>query len=103
MKKFHFWRSTLDPTTSCVNSDIRCVFWSGLVSGSKDKDRVQRTVSSSKSIAITGSNGKTTTANLVYEIFQNTGLNVLLGGNIGTPFSTNVLKEICNKNDKKKY
>jgi len=36
-------------------------------------------------IAITGSNGKTTTTTLVGEIFRRAGLNVEVGGNIGTP------------------
>ena len=36
-------------------------------------------------IAITGSNGKTTTTTLISEIFKAAGLNVETGGNIGTP------------------
>lgn len=36
-------------------------------------------------VAITGSNGKTTTTTLVGEILANTGLKTLVGGNIGTP------------------
>lgn len=36
-------------------------------------------------IAITGSNGKTTTTTLVGEIFSKAGLKTLVGGNIGTP------------------
>ena len=36
-------------------------------------------------IAITGSNGKSTLASLVYEMAKHAGLNVLLGGNIGVP------------------
>ncbi|HNW49934.1 MAG TPA: UDP-N-acetylmuramoyl-L-alanine--D-glutamate ligase [Prolixibacteraceae bacterium] len=39
--------------------------------------------STSKMICITGSNGKTTTTTLVYEIFKRAGLNVGLAGNIG--------------------
>lgn len=40
-----------------------------------------------KIIGITGSNGKTTTVSLVYEVLKKAGLSVKLGGNIGTPFS----------------
>lgn len=40
-----------------------------------------------KIIAITGSNGKTTTASLVYHILKSAGLNVALGGNIGKSFA----------------
>ncbi len=39
-------------------------------------------------IAITGSNGKTTTATLVTEILKENGFKVFLGGNIGTPLIT---------------
>ncbi len=38
-----------------------------------------------KIIAITGSNGKTTTTALTGEIFEHAGLEVQVGGNIGTP------------------
>lgn len=40
-----------------------------------------------KLIAITGSNGKTTTAYLVYHILQKAGLNVGLAGNVGKSFA----------------
>jgi len=36
-------------------------------------------------VAITGSNGKTTTTTLIGEIFTKSGLKTLVGGNIGTP------------------
>ena len=45
-----------------------------------------------KIIAITGSNGKTTTTTMIYEILQKMGEKVILGGNIGYPLS-----EIINK------
>jgi len=38
-----------------------------------------------KSLAITGSNGKTTTTTLVGEILEEAGLSTLVGGNIGVP------------------
>ena len=38
-------------------------------------------------IGITGSNGKTTTASLTYELLKDGGLNVALGGNIGKSFA----------------
>ncbi len=40
--------------------------------------------------AITGSNGKTTTATLVYKIMKDDGLNVALAGNIGDSFARKV-------------
>jgi UDP-N-acetylmuramoylalanine--D-glutamate ligase len=46
-----------------------------------------------KIIAITGSNGKTTTTSLIYYILKNDGLNVGLGGNIGYSFAKQVADE----------
>jgi len=46
-----------------------------------------------KIIAITGSNGKTTTTSLIYYILKNSGLNVGLGGNIGKSFAMQVATE----------
>jgi len=40
-----------------------------------------------KYIAITGSNGKTTTCNLLYQVMQNANLNVILVGHRNTPLS----------------
>ncbi len=42
----------------------------------------------SEIIAITGSNGKTTTTLLTHQILSDKGLNVAIGGNIGTSFSS---------------
>jgi len=42
-------------------------------------------------IAITGTNGKTTTTELTGDMLKNSGKNVFVGGNIGTPFSEIVL------------
>jgi UDP-N-acetylmuramoylalanine--D-glutamate ligase len=36
-------------------------------------------------VGITGSNGKTTTTTLVYELLKNSGIETQIGGNIGTP------------------
>lgn len=46
-----------------------------------------------KIIAITGSNGKTTTTSLIYYILKNDGMNVGLGGNIGYSFAKQVADE----------
>lgn len=46
-----------------------------------------------KIIAITGSNGKTTTTSLIYHILKNDQLNVGLGGNIGKSFAKQVADE----------
>lgn len=40
-----------------------------------------------KIVGITGSNGKTTTTTLIYEVLKKAGIPVKLGGNIGTPLS----------------
>jgi UDP-N-acetylmuramoylalanine--D-glutamate ligase len=48
---------------------------------------------SAKLIAVTGTNGKTTTTSLVYHIFQKAGLNAGLGGNIGKSFARQVARE----------
>ena len=42
-------------------------------------------------VAVTGSNGKTTTATVIAEIFKRAGRCVCLCGNIGSPFSKHVL------------
>lgn len=44
-------------------------------------------------VGITGSNGKTTTATLTYEMLKNGGLNVGLSGNIGKSFAEQVSEE----------
>lgn len=46
-----------------------------------------------KIIAITGSNGKTTTTSLVYHILKADGISVGLGGNIGTSFAKQVAED----------
>ena len=48
-------------------------------------------------IGLTGTNGKTTTVELINHILKNNKINVLKGGNIGIPFSKNIIKEIKNK------
>ncbi len=49
-----------------------------------------RYMGSAKTICITGSNGKTTTTSLIYQILQDAGYNVALGGNIGRSFAYSV-------------
>ncbi len=49
---------------------------------------------SSPILAVTGSNGKTTTVNLLHEMCISDGRTSLLGGNVGMPFSENVLWEL---------
>ena len=46
----------------------------------------------SKVIGITGSDGKTTTTTLIYEILKHAGYKCFLGGNIGTPLFTQIEK-----------
>lgn len=41
-------------------------------------------------IGVTGSDGKTTTTTLIYEILKQDGYNCFLGGNIGTPLFTRI-------------
>jgi UDP-N-acetylmuramoylalanine--D-glutamate ligase len=48
---------------------------------------------SAKMVCITGSNGKTTTTMLTYEMFKRTGLNVGLAGNVGKSFALQVAEE----------
>ncbi|NOY95310.1 MAG: UDP-N-acetylmuramoyl-L-alanine--D-glutamate ligase [Chlorobi bacterium] len=48
---------------------------------------------SAKTICITGSNGKTTTALWAYHIFKNAGFNVGLAGNVGHSFARQVAEE----------
>lgn len=48
---------------------------------------------SAKFVAITGSNGKTTTTLLTYHFLKNAGLNVGLAGNIGTSLARQVAEE----------
>lgn len=45
-------------------------------------------------VAITGSNGKTTTTGLVYHLLKTAGLNVAVGGNIGKAFARLVLEDL---------
>ena len=52
-------------------------------------------------LAITGSNGKTTTAHLLAEMIQTDDLHGLLAGNVGIPFSAMVLKDLENPDSKR--
>lgn len=44
----------------------------------------------SKTIGITGTEGKTTTTSMIYEILNKAGYNCFLGGNIGKPIFTQI-------------
>lgn len=48
---------------------------------------LRKPLAASKWLAITGTNGKTTTVTLVGEMLKNDGRGVFVGGNIGTPLS----------------
>ena len=54
-------------------------------------------------VGVTGSNGKTTTANLIYTICNNQNICPKLAGNIGIPFSQVVLKDLIKKPKKRLY
>ncbi|MFT7603289.1 MAG: UDP-N-acetylmuramoylalanine--D-glutamate ligase [Saprospiraceae bacterium] len=45
-------------------------------------------------VAITGSNGKTTTTNLTYHLLQSAGLDAALGGNVGYSFARLLTEEL---------
>ena len=47
----------------------------------------------SKIIGVTGSNGKTTTATMIYHILKKSGLKVALAGNIGKSFSESIAEQ----------
>ena len=46
-----------------------------------------------KIIAVTGTNGKTTTSLLIYKILKDAGFDVLLAGNVGISFSYEISKK----------
>ena len=48
---------------------------------------------SAYTICISGSNGKTTTTNLIYHILKNAGLNVGMAGNVGDSFALQVAED----------
>ena len=54
-------------------------------------------------IGITGSNGKTTTTQILYNMCQTNEINGVMAGNIGVPFSECVLEEILKPNKKLLY
>lgn len=49
----------------------------------------------SKIVAITGSNGKTTTTSLTYHLFKNAGYDVAIVGNIGYSFARQIAEQPC--------
>ena len=54
-------------------------------------------------IAITGSNGKTTTAHMLSEMCQYKNINAVMAGNMGLPFSERVLNEILRPEKNRLY
>ena len=52
---------------------------------------------------MTGTNGKTTTINLINHILSDNNFISKLGGNVGIPFSINVLDELKNKYNERIY
>ena len=54
-------------------------------------------------IGITGSNGKTTTVNLIEKMCDAGSLNPILGGNVGTAFSDIILNDLKNKPNERVY
>ena len=51
---------------------------------------------SSPIIAVTGSNGKTTTCNMLNSMLNGSGITPVLSGNLGVPFSKTVLQQLKN-------
>ena len=58
--------------------------------GLSEMEFAARYMGKSRTICITGSNGKTTTTSLIYKIMRDAGVNVALGGNIGESFAYQV-------------
>jgi len=54
-------------------------------------------------ISVTGSNGKTTTVNLIKRMCDTDLFNPILGGNVGTAFSNIILNDLKNKPNKRIY
>ena len=54
-------------------------------------------------IGLTGTNGKTTSVNMINHILQDNEFKSRLGGNVGVPFSKNVLDELKFKKNEKIY
>ncbi len=50
-------------------------------------------INNSYIIGITGSNGKTTTCSIIYQILKKSGIHVGIAGNIGRSFSKEVIKK----------
>ncbi len=75
-------------------------FFKSSLAGIAEKNQIPHTgelefafyFTKAKIIAITGTNGKTTTAYLAYRLLKNTKKKIYLGGNIGRPFSEFALK-----------
>lgn len=48
-------------------------------------------------LAVTGTNGKSTTTSLLYEMVKNSGFKAMLGGNIGNALTEEILKAVSNQ------
>ena len=59
----------------------------------RDLELYSRLISNQKIIAVTGTNGKSTTVKLISDMINNSGLNCFVGGNLGPP-----LMDFVNKN-----
>ena len=53
----------------------------------RDLELYSRLINNQKIIAITGTNGKSTTAKLIGNMIKNNGLDCFIGGNIGLPLN----------------
>ena len=74
----------ISPGVSLAQPDVAAAISAGVkVVG--DIELFCRAVSNGQIVAITGSNGKSTVTSLLGEMAQRAGLNVAVGGNIGTP------------------
>jgi UDP-N-acetylmuramoylalanine--D-glutamate ligase len=54
-------------------------------------------------IAVTGSNGKTTSVHILSEMCQSDSIDSLMAGNVGIPFSERVLKDLKHPNPKRTF
>jgi UDP-N-acetylmuramoylalanine--D-glutamate ligase len=58
-----------------------------------------RHTNNARIVAITGSNGKTTTTTLTYHLFKSAGVNAFMGGNVGDSYAELVAQALLEPND----